>query len=847
MYHWKKFQFFEDKTPGVQLLPETPGKITCTAGGHGQIVLGMADGNIHVVDRNLKLKSSWKAHGASVRRVSQLKELVLGRPEAVYFYEVEGKGPCWVFDGAKQCVAWFRGYLIVVASDARSPDKRAALNIYDLKNKLIVFSVPIGVVEEVVMEWGMIVIIVQGEKENERKVITLAEKDMGTKLEMLFKKNLYLVAINLVQSQNSADGAAVAEVMRKFGDHLYEKQDYEEAMAQYIRTIGYLEPSYVIQKFLDAQRINNLTLYLERLHSKGLATADHTTLLLNCYTKLKDVEKLDQFIKAEGEHRFDVETTVRVCRAAGYFEHAMYVAKRAGDHASYLRILLEDLRRYEEALEYISGLPPYQAALTLKQYGKLLVGARPKKTTEVLMKICMDGGSGGVSISKRGIEEGGSSADLLPKTRAISLDLREGELAETRQREEEPYVREEQLPSPMDFVHLFVDRPLWLMKFLEQYAQKAGELDSLAASEIKSMLLELYLCEGQLSIPALTQIESADKANLAAPVANGKEQVDERQGFEEDGEKRRQKALQLLKTGWAVPGQQPNYDVDLALVLCQMHNFEPGLLFLYERMHLYKEVMAVYMRAEDYQGLIDCCKKLADSGDGGDPRLWMDVMAYFGEKERDCENEVREVLKLVERDNVLPPLIVLQTLSKNPRITVGVVRDYVTRQINQQTQLIDADRRAIEKYEEETATMKAEIEELRTGAKVFQLTRCSRCTDPLHLPAVHFLCMHSFHQQCLGDNDRECPLCAASHATVMEAKRGALQSANDHDSFFQRLHNADDGFAVIAEYFGKGMLTRGSQREASAGGSNFPPGLTASPLQATLSGASSLSPASILI
>jgi hypothetical protein len=58
-------------------------------------------------------------------------------------------------------------------------------------------------------------------------------------------------------------------------------------MAQYIRTIGQLEPSYVIQKFLDAQRIHNLTHYLEKLHEKGLATADHTTLLLNCYTKLK--------------------------------------------------------------------------------------------------------------------------------------------------------------------------------------------------------------------------------------------------------------------------------------------------------------------------------------------------------------------------------------------------------------------------------------------------------------------------------------------------------------------------------------------------------------------------------
>ena len=65
------------------------------------------------------------------------------------------------------------------------------------------------------------------------------------------------------------------------------KGDYDSAIAQYIRTIGKLEPSYVIRKvsscsvhvcvcvpcthvytmslvlqFLDAQRIHNLTAYL---------------------------------------------------------------------------------------------------------------------------------------------------------------------------------------------------------------------------------------------------------------------------------------------------------------------------------------------------------------------------------------------------------------------------------------------------------------------------------------------------------------------------------------------------------------------------------------------------------
>jgi hypothetical protein len=37
---------------------------------------------------------------------------------------------------------------------------------------------------------------------------------------------------------------------------------------RYAATIGHLEPSYVIQRFLDVQRIHGLTDYLERLHAQ---------------------------------------------------------------------------------------------------------------------------------------------------------------------------------------------------------------------------------------------------------------------------------------------------------------------------------------------------------------------------------------------------------------------------------------------------------------------------------------------------------------------------------------------------------------------------------------------------
>ena len=63
--------------------------------------------------------------------------------------------------------------------------------------------------------------------------------------------------------------------------------------------------------------------------------------------------------------------TTQVCRAAGYFEHALFVAQAAQQPQMYLDILLEDCQSYDEALAYLQDLPRQEAAAALQKYGKV--------------------------------------------------------------------------------------------------------------------------------------------------------------------------------------------------------------------------------------------------------------------------------------------------------------------------------------------------------------------------------------------------------------------------------------------------------------------------------------------
>ena len=160
-----------------------------------------------------------------------------------------------------------------------------------------------------------------------------------------------------------------------------------------------------------------LASYLEALHAAGLAGADHTTLLLSCYARSRDVAKLDAFVsgaiggapagggggggaaaggaaagkgaaaaaaagaaaggdggaasQAPAQLPFDAETAFKTLRAAGYPDHALAVAARAQRAEWRLEVLLDDARRYDDAIAFIGAAlrrcgawGPWMGALT---------------------------------------------------------------------------------------------------------------------------------------------------------------------------------------------------------------------------------------------------------------------------------------------------------------------------------------------------------------------------------------------------------------------------------------------------------------------------------------------------
>lgn len=673
-----------------------------------------------------------------------------GRERGLFWYTQDDRGTCiWGFENDR--MHWYANYLCLIRREKnRSSD---SVTLYDLKNKFIAFNESFETVSTVValttwkgrepLEWGPLHVVTKT-----GKVFRLSEKNLTNKVAVLKRRHLYDLAIRLAQSEGR-DLAYVMQIRKQSADHKKDKGDYAGAMRDYLQTIGYVEPSYVIRQFLDAQRISHLTEYLESLHDwndGAVVNNDHTTLLLKCYTKLKQPEKLERFIKGPVTS-FDVEAAIHVCHQAGYYAQALYLSRKCEHHDWYLRILVEDLpdnkdrTNLTDAAGYIAKLDAPSQKRFLLHYGTRLMSVEPELTTKTLVALC---------------------GNATPR---------------------------EARPPATTFMQLFVGYPRNLLEFLQSVVEEVPQ----DAPMVYNTLLELYLTI-HLEPPLRRDRDGKVRPRQArkSAVADGKapEVLSAEQEKERSANEAR--AMQLLR-------KQTRYDLNHALVVAKKYRFERGMILLYEKLRMYSEILQYYMQTDKHDKLIRACRRHGTA----DPDLWVQALKYFAEKP-DCKREIVSILDEIEKSSInLAPLMVVNILSRGRDKPFSVIKDYIISILQREQDAIQKDEQGIARCQQETEDMRKEIVDLTTKPTTFMPSR------DLMLPAVHFLCRHAYHEQVIAN--RECPKCAPEYKRVMDIKDEGQQSKNQHDQFFKMLEGSNDGFGVVAEYFGRGILEKGTK------------------------------------
>jgi len=659
-------------------------------------------------------------------------QIVVGRDDAVYSFTSEDRAGAVGFEGRKQALAWVSSsvpggapYLAVASHNKKSA--RSEVSLYDLRNKFVAFTHRLDPKQEVVRLLsgpGTCFVLVGDSKSGRLKgLIRLHERSVQAKLDLLFKMNHYQHAILLAKNARFTE-PQVNKIYLMFGDHKLRKSDWEGAVEQYVQTIGFTEPSRIVRKFLDAQQLAPLSVYLERLHvldGGAHASAEQTTLLLHCLVKLGDpsCSKMAQLVK-DHARALDARAAIEVLRSAGYPMQALEVARLQPEgprRAEWqLQILLDlcDTESYLErgrlerggqdptgdaeekpataAVELVRSLEPDMAEALVLAYGRRLVRAAGAPAVAALL------------------------SDLCRRTNPASADL---------------------------FLDLLADEPAALLSLLEANLTRARDGHRALSQAAADTLLELLLGQwaGQWARAAsageapehdpepslehaldpLSSPPPPPRRPLAVPLAAAAAGAGETAAAAA--------VLNFLECDRKVAP----YDLRRALVLVQAHAFEAGEQVVLGRLERHRvssdQVLAVRSGVfclEALEAAVRGCKKESNAEARPNPNLWLKTLeaivrkCQVGAQDGGCVDQdeledahdlLKDFLREIDKDKILPSVKVVNTLASNPQLPLGVASQYLREIANVSSAQITAHEASIAELEAQTAALEGSASE----------------------------------------------------------------------------------------------------------------------------------------
>lgn len=575
--------------------------------------------------RMLEEKDGCAYKCADINENSKIMIVGMTHLNAVTQFYPEFRGPTWSFEGQKVLVKYFKNNVIVVTI-SKAQHKLA---IYDTSNKIVSFLSTYSLVDNIIISDETLYLITRNTKKD-LFIYKLTEKDTTEKMAILFEKNMYDIAYNLAKQEDN-DERFISEISRLQGDHYYSKSNYQNAISCYKNTIGFLEPSYVVLKFLDATKIDFLTNYLEDLHSKLLAHKEHTALLLSCYIHHKDTERLNDFLSQP--EMCDPKIAIEVCCQAKMFDMGLALADRFKMYSIYVKILIEDLKIFAGALEIMKErMPMVGIAKTIREYGQTLVRNEKTATKELLISLI----------------------DEIPGNIGLNAVIPSSEKDEPLYTDSEEWMIDY---KPQTFTYKqVIDCIICALDnnhdVLEEILLHLTSIHPKVDSFIYHKLFEIYLLQRRRSRGAL-QIQSIGMKSTSS--------VCDPSTYEE-------KISSLLESF------SLRYDKNYVLMLFQMYDYNEGIVYLSQIIDNKQELIYHFMKTDDYTNIIATCRKYEEDSD-----LWIQALTYFSQrKDESAIKCIGEILSYIDH-NIMAAPIVLNILTRNDLIRYGVMKDYLKR------------------------------------------------------------------------------------------------------------------------------------------------------------------------
>ena len=158
--------------------------------------------------------------------------------------------------------------------------------------------------------------------------------------------------------------------------------------------------------------------------------------------------------------------------------------------------------------------------------------------------------------------------------------------------------------------------------------------------------------------------------------------------------------------------------------------------------------------------------------------LWIQALTYFRdlEDQNKAEDYIGRVLTDLSADRheeIISPHVVLEILQRKPTLKFRVMKKYLLERLRNKDRELRQNKRDVETNLEDIKKKRKEISDIKTLKKTFSKKTCDQCSKLLTLPSIHFMCGHSYHDECiktLDDGRRTCQACFDQFECLFQKK-----------------------------------------------------------------------------
>ena len=665
-----------------------------------------------------------------------------------------------VYDRQTRFTQFYKNYYVFVLYEEEKP----SLCVYDpLNNIFITLDESFKSRDILSVVTGNDRIYVLFSSLDSKKIVCLKECDNKEKFDAFYKRQFFEVAYTYGKNLGY-DKKKLSEISKLYAEHLYKKQDYEKSIEQYKLTINYLDPSYVIQKFLDGSKLNHLIDYLEALQNNeefkkncnNERLKDFTALLLNCYIKQKQIKKLKDFVEKKNiKDEVTIKTAIEVCKDTNKIDLALSIAQKAKMLDSFIQILMDIKGDFKESLEYIGKITDIKKKFDLLiAYGEKFL--EKKDVIDEAMKV----------ISKL-VDEIINIKNNDPNDKRLK-DLNYEKI-----------------------ISIFISKES--EDKLEKLLDDIMEKDNDCPKQIILRRIELYVDKYTEN-----KYDSAEKIKKILTNQKFKDKLDKNY------------LLMLFKISGFNQG---------VTELSKIMELDQDLLQIYMDQYEYKKINE---SCEDIMKKNEGKKKKVNYWLQA-LNYYISIsskstISYLGKYIEEVLDHLTE-----SKEEDFSPMILLDILNK-ARSTHGhiiefkVIKKYIINWIEKQQESLKNDKKETEDNYKKIEENNKQLKELQMTAKSYSVTRCPLCGGALDIPFVYFICGHGYHQSCLNGEsyeEVECSTCKTKINQFMSKIEEGRKIAGEPEKFYNDLNNEnnENKFDVFASYLGKGIFINKNDEE----------------------------------